>query len=133
MFYRTEARKAILEFLKSDKEKAFSADEIFSGINSLGTAKSTLFRQLASLSNTKEIKRIRSESKRSVKYQYFDKESCLLHLHLKCRVCGKLIHICKELSESLENEILKAESFFIDKDALLPGTCLVCQRGGDAL
>ena len=108
MVYNTESHKKILEFLKENKEKSFSAEEIFNYLSESGARKSTVFRQLAKLSQSFEIKRITSQSSRSVRYQYLDRRSCAAHLHLKCSSCGKLIHLDKDFTNFFEKSIKSA-------------------------
>ena len=105
MTYNTESHKKILDFLKQNKEKSFSAEEILAHVSQNGAAKSTVFRQLAKLSQNSEIKRIASASNRSVRYQFIDREHCSEHLHLKCSSCGRLIHLDDELTHFFEEKI----------------------------
>ncbi len=125
MSYNTEAREKILDFLKETKGAEFSAEEILRGMGDTKTAKSTLFRQLSMLNGEGKIKRIASSTGRAVKYQYLS-DDCCEHLHLKCSSCGKLIHLEKELSHTLEKELFSKMSFTLDKNALLSGLCLDC-------
>ena len=126
MIYKTETHKNILEFLRANKEKSFSAEEIFSNISKDGKGKSTVFRQLAKLSETSEIKRLVSSHNRSVRYQYVDKKHCGTHLHLKCSSCGKLIHLDNDFTVFFEKSIKSAKSFSIDVNTLIPGICEKC-------
>ncbi len=133
MTYNTEAHKKILEFLKKNREKSFSAEEIFSNLSEGGVRKSTVFRQLAKLSESSEIKRITSASNRSVRYQFMDREHCGAHLHLKCSSCGKLLHLNNEITEFFEKSIKSAKSFSIDTGAFIPGICDKCTLKEDAI
>ena len=131
MTYNTESHKKILDFLKQNKEKSFSAEEILAHVSQNGAAKSTVFRQLAKLSQNSEIKRIASASNRSVRYQFIDREHCSEHLHLKCSSCGRLIHLDDELTHFFEEKIKNSKSFSIDMSAFIPGICDGCiAKGG---
>ncbi len=127
MIYNTESHKKILEFLMENRERSFSAEEIFSHLSKTGARKSTVFRQLAKLSENSEIKRLTSTSNRSVRYQYVDRERCGAHLHLKCTSCGKLIHLDKETTLFFEKSIKSSKSFSIDVGAFIPGICGKCE------
>jgi len=133
MTYNTESHKQILEFLKQNKEKSFSAEEIFKALVSGGASKSTVFRQLSSLSQSAKIKRITNSRDRSVRYQYVDAEHCSFHLHLKCSSCGKLIHLDDEFTHLFEEKIKSAKSFSIDMSALIPGICSSCGMKGGSI
>ena len=130
MTYNTETREKIIEFLKMNKE-SFSAEEIYSALSESGVSKSTVFRQLARLSQEAEIKRITSESSRSVRYQYVDREHCGSHLHLKCSSCGKLVHLDNDVTEFFEKSIKSSKRFSIDTGAFIPGLCDTCILKGD--
>ena len=126
MIYNTESRKKILEFLRDNKDKSFSAEEIFSAVFKSGAGKSTVFRQLAKLTEELEIKRLADSRDRSVRYQYLDRESCRAHLHLKCYRCGKLIHLDDELTSLFEKNVKSSKRFSIDMSAFIPGVCDNC-------
>ena len=130
MTYNTETREKIIEFLKMNKD-SFSAEEIYSALSESGASKSTVFRQLARLSQEAEIKRITSESSRSVRYQYVDREHCGSHLHLKCSSCGKLVHLDNDVTEFFEKSIKSSKRFSIDTGAFIPGLCDTCILKGD--
>ena len=127
MTYNTETHKKILEFLKENREKSFSAEEILSNLSDSGVSKSTVFRQLARLSHNMEIKRIASTSDRSVRYQFVDRAHCGAHLHLKCTSCGRLLHLGNEITEFFEKSIKSAKKFSIDTSAFIPGVCNKCK------
>ena len=126
MTYNTETRERLIEFLRENKEKSFSAEEIFSSLAESGASKSTVFRQLAKLSQDAEIKRITSENSRSVRYQFVDREHCGAHLHLKCSSCGKLLHLDNDVTEFFEKSIKSAKKFSIDTGAFISGVCEKC-------
>jgi len=132
MQYNTESRIAILAFLKKNKERAFSANEIAGAPELSLIGKSTVFRRLASLSREGDIRRISDGESRRVTYQYIDKEHCLGHLHLKCSSCGRLFHLDGELSEGFCRAILTSKHFRIDTSALLGGVCELCTGSGEA-
>ena len=131
MIYNTESNKKILEFLKKNKDKSFSAEEIFSALSADGVCKSTVFRRLARLSESSEIKRLTNSADRSVRYQFMDREHCSAHLHLKCSACGRLIHLDNDFTHLIEERIRTLKSFSIDMSALIPGLCSGCETKGD--
>lgn len=133
MTYNTETHKKILEFLKENREKSYSAEKIFSVLEGSGAKKSTVFRQLARLSQDAEIKRIASASSRSVRYQYVDRKHCGGHLHLKCTSCGKLLHLGNEVTEFIEKNIKNVKKFSIDTSAFIPGICDNCKDKEDLI
>ena len=127
MVYNTESHAKIIDFLKRNKEKAFSAEEIYLALKDKGVAKSTVFRQLSGFVSSSLVRRISDGKNRSVTYQYLGEGGCSEHLHLKCKNCGKLIHLDKELSHSLEESIKKASNFSIDSALFIAGICDDCE------
>ena len=126
MTYNTETHRKILELLKENSDKSFSAEEIFLRLCESGASKSTVFRQLSKLSQDMQVKRITSAADRSVRYQFVDREHCGAHLHLKCASCGALLHLNNDITEFFEKSIKSEKSFSIDTGAFIPGICAKC-------
>ena len=127
MQYNTEQKAKIIDFLKSNRERAYSADEIYKAIAKTGEiGKSTVFRRLSQLSDEGVIRRITDGSSRHVTYRLNCGEECHSHLHLSCTSCGKLIHLDEETSHNLEMRLLSDQSFRIDPGAALAGICKDC-------
>lgn len=134
MTYNTEKRAEILEFFQSMSGQAFSAEDICSAILTDGHGKSTVYRLISKLVDEGVLRRISDGKTRHVTYQYVHAGTCREHLHLKCKDCGKLIHLDEEVSHSLGISILRSEGFTIDVGALLYGRCKTCEyaKGGAA-
>ena len=129
MIYNTEKRTELLDFLKQGKGQAFSIEEICQAILKDGRGKSTVYRLISKLVDEGEVRRIADGKTRHVTYQYIHSGHCAEHLHLKCKECGRLIHLDGELSFTLERRILKTEGFILDGGALLYGRCEKCIYG----
>ena len=129
MIYNTEKRTELLDFLKQGDGKAFTIEEICAAILQDGKGKSTVYRLISKLVDEGEVRRIADGKTRHVTYQYIHSGHCGEHLHLKCKECGKLIHLDGELSCALERRILKTEGFTLDDGALLYGKCESCVYG----
>ena len=126
MIYNTEKRAELLDFLKRGRGQAFSIEEICAAILNDGHGKSTVYRLISKLVDEGEVRRIADGKTRHVTYQYIHSGHCAEHLHLKCKECGKLIHLDGELSSALEERILKTKGFMLDLGALLYGKCEKC-------
>ena len=129
MIYNTEKRAELLDFLKHGDGRAFTVEEICAAILQDGKGKSTVYRLISKLVDEGEVRRIADGKTRHVTYQYIHSGHCAEHLHLKCKECGKLIHLDGELSCALERRILKTEGFTLDGGALLYGRCEECVYG----
>ena len=125
MTYNTEKRNKILNFFKRDL-LPHSIEEIATAILKDGKGKSTVYRLISKLVDEGVVQRITDPKSRRVTYQYIGRGECHEHLHLKCKECGKLIHLDEDTSESLEKRIKKIAGFEIDDGALLFGRCESC-------
>ncbi|MBE6644641.1 MAG: hypothetical protein E7612_04585 [Ruminococcaceae bacterium] len=126
MIYNTEKRTKLLNFLKQNGVKAFTAEEICRAILDGESGKSTVYRLISRLVDDGCVRRISDAKTRRVTYQYIGIGSCREHLHLKCKDCGILIHLDGVTSHILEKRILKSEGFTLDVGALIYGRCEAC-------
>lgn len=126
MTYNTEKRTELLNFLKQQNGRALTVDEICDGILKDGRGKSTVYRLVSRLVDEGVLRRISDGRTRRVTYQYIYSGSCAEHLHLKCKSCGRLIHLDDVTSHILEKRIMKSEGFVLDDGALLYGRCESC-------
>ena len=126
MTYNTEKRAELLEFLENGGGQAFTIEDICSAILKDGRGKSTVYRLVSKLVDEGALRRISDGKTRHVTYQYIRSGDCAEHLHLKCNVCGRLIHLDCVTSHILEKRILKTEGFALDDGALLYGKCESC-------
>ena len=128
MKYITGKRNNIIAFLKSNSEHAFSLESIAAAITPTGTGRSTVYRIVADLVSDGIIRKFSDEKSRHCVYQYIGNEECHSHLHLKCKKCGKLIHLDKSASQRFCDEILCSDGFKLDSSSTLFGTCEICAK-----
>lgn len=129
MTYNTEKRAALISFLEENCESAFTIDEIAEKLSPDGSAKSTYYRLVSRLVEEGAIKRISDEKTRHATYQYLGDHACGEHLHLKCKECGRLIHLDHTTSHAVEEKIMEMGGFSIDEGAILFGRCKGCKEG----
>ena len=125
MTYNTEKRSELLKFFKENSDTAFSLEEICERLTEGGRGKSTLYRQTARLVEEGFVSRLSVDSRKFV-YQYMDKQSCCEHLHLKCRDCGRLLHLDSRTSHALREKLFASEGFTLDGGCVLYGKCSHC-------
>ena len=131
MKYTTGKRQRIIDFLSENCQSAYTLEEISSALTEDGKGKSTVYRIVSELVGEGKISRISDGRTRHCTYQYVGGETCHAHLHLKCKGCGKLVHLDEKVSEKLEETVLKAGGFVIDEGAFLFGTCDKCAEVRD--
>ncbi len=127
MTYNTQKRNELISFLSANGGQAFSVEDICSQILADGGGKSTVYRLISKLCSEGLVRRVLDGKTRSATYQYIDTGSCSEHFHLKCNICGKIIHLNNSTSQSLESSILKTEGFHVDGGVLLYGKCFDCK------
>ena len=131
--YKTKQQDLLFSYLNEMQGKHFTAEDVrthFAEKNiSIGIA--TIYRQLEKLVAEGKIQKYFIDEHSAACFEYAG-EKCNpeeQHFHLKCEVCGKLIHMeCEEVEELSEH--LKTEHGF----ALNPfrtvfyGICKDCQK-----
>ena len=126
MIYKTGKRTRIIEFLSDNSDKSYTLEEICDVMTDGGHGKSTVYRLVSELVGEGIITRISDGRTRHCTYQYVGGELCHTHLHLKCKGCGRLMHLDEEVSASFEKAVELIGGFRIDDGAFLFGTCRDC-------
>lgn len=125
MAYNTEQKKAILELLGKNPERQFTAEEIAQALGGAAGV-STVYRRMPELVKSGEVKRFTS-GRKSV-YQAVTCSHSAEHLHMKCRECGRLLHLSHELSEQISSLVSNDSSFSLSEDTVLFGKCGECKN-----
>ena len=128
--YKTKQRSYIVDYLKENKDKHITAEEIIEHFkliqNPIG--KSTIYRCLDSLVSEHEVRKYVISERDGACFQYIEnQDDCTNHYHMKCTKCGKLFHLeCDEIAE-LQEHILNHHKFKIDIcKTVLYGLCSDC-------
>ena len=129
MTYNTAARRELVAFFEQNSDRAFTLGEVCAAILNDGKGKSTLYRNVSRLVDSGLVRRLSDGKTRHVTYQFVGGESSSEHLHLKCRNCGKLIHLDAEISHALGDALKKSRGFILDSGALIQGRCGDCAEG----
>ena len=126
MTYNTEKKQAVISYFKENRHKSISLDELCKAILKGGSGKSTVYRIVSGLVSCGMIKKFSDDKSRHITYQYIGEDSCSEHLHLKCKGCGKTIHLDSGMTKKLESSILENENFIIDDGCFIFGRCADC-------
>ena len=123
--YKTGQRKIIEEYLINNKDKFVSVDEVLEYMKSHNqvVGLTTIYRFLKLL---EENNCVRTEVKDHTKYYQYIIEECNNHFHLKCKKCGKIIHLHCEEFENVSSHIMKEHKFKIDYNTVIYGLCDNC-------
>ena len=129
MGYTTGKKEKIIELLSAHAGETYTLEEICDKILDGESGRSTVYRIVSELVADGCLRRISDGMTRHCAYQYIGDCSCHGHLHLKCKECGRLIHLDEKLSHELESSLLSVGGFAIEKGTLLFGNCLDCIGG----
>lgn len=133
--YNTKQKEKILEFIKLNKDRHLTASEIIVYLNGEGSqvGAATVYRYLDKLVNSGVIRKYTLDEKSCACYQYIDNEmECSEHFHLKCTVCGRLIHTDCSYMQTLEKHISEHHDFTVDNSrTVLYGRCGDCEKKVD--
>ena len=129
--YQTEQKKLLLAYLSSHADRSFTLEELAAVMTACGVGKSTVYRLVARLSDEGAVRRYAREEGRGYTYQYLERQECHSHLHLRCSICGRVIHLSEEISRIFAKTLLESNQFQLDDGrTLLFGRCDACHNAG---
>ncbi|MBQ3016350.1 MAG: transcriptional repressor [Clostridia bacterium] len=129
MKYNTGKREQIIRFLRINSSRSFTLEEISEEITTDGHGRSTVYRIVSELVSEGKLRRLSDGKTRHCTYQYIGDDECSSHLHLKCRDCGRLIHLEDDISHEFAAALLSLDGFTLDAGAMLFGKCKDCKTG----
>ena len=127
--YQTAQKKLLLDFLREHSRQAFTIEELAAAleVREHAPGKSTLYRLMPLLVQEGRVKRFVRGTSRQFLYQMMG-ESCRTHLHLKCSICGQMVHMGHKESLELVRMIDKKYHFSVSEgDTVLFGLCENCR------
>ncbi len=129
--YNTIQREQLVRFLTANKTTAMTVLDIAKSMKQAAgelrcPSESTIYRLVSQLVEEGAVKRMVNGHSREFLYQIVDDEGCRKHLHMKCGVCGRMLHMTDETSEQLVALLLENEGFHLDRSIVLQGTCRDC-------
>ena len=126
MEYQTEQRKTLLAYFAENPNKQFDIDELQNSI--VGISKSAIYRNINRMVEMGILRRFQSEVSKKFLYQYIGSHECNEHFHLKCSVCGTILHMDTVFSEVLMDVVGRYADFDLDTSkTLLLGHCISCK------
>ena len=127
--YHTSQKEILIRFFCSHPDEDFSTDQIMDALCGENIGKSTVYRLISRLCDDGRILRTAGSGKK-VYYRYIDEEkACDQHFHLKCRDCGRIIHLeCHHIEEFCEH-IAGSHGFKLDpRYTVINGICEKCDK-----
>lgn len=131
--YNTKQKSVILDFLKKNKGKHFTIDEIVSSLTEKGVSigKTTVYRYMEKLTDDLCVRKYEISKNDSACYEYVGDSKnnlCSSHYHLKCIKCSKLFHINCHILNTIDEHILNEHNFVVDNTkTVFYGLCQNCK------
>lgn len=131
MSYKTKQSEELIEFLKQNKNRHMTAEEVYGELHSKGSTvgRTTVYRHLEKLYAEGAIRKFLTGDNSGACFQYVDNpEACHNHYHLRCNRCGRLIHTDCDFLNELAEHIKDEHSFYLDTEkTVIYGVCEHCK------
>ena len=135
--YKTKQKEILIECLDNNKDIHMTAAEISERLKESGhhLGMSTVYRQLDKLVAAGVVRKYIIDENSSACYQFIGGSGkCCEHFHLKCSVCGRLIHTDCHLMQQIAEHMKTSHGFVVDPArTILYGICSECadeNKGG---
>lgn len=123
-------RTMILEYLKENKSTVVTVQDIlkYLEINEIKINRSTVYRYLNQLYDENIlIKHLDNDEGKTVFKWVDENDDCNRHIHMKCVVCSRIIHLDCGFMEELKIHLKSHDKFNLQcKESVLYGTCENC-------
>lgn len=133
--YKTRQRAQILDFLRENAERSMTVDEIVRelGKHDCVVGRTTVYRFLDSLTEQGEVRRFLREGEKSAAFQFVgDHNECAEHIHLRCKRCGKFVHLGCGFMKGANEHLFRSHGFCVDNEkTVLVGVCADCLKGDE--
>ena len=129
--YNTKSKEIIINYIKAKNGNRFCAQDLIAYLNGqeIEINQATVYRNLEKLTEQGSLLKTKNPADDSCYYQYVSEgNSCGDHLHLQCRVCGKVVHLTESAQMNVFYRYVREElGFLLDhKDSVLVGVCSEC-------
>ena len=132
--YKTRQQELLFAYLEKMKGKHFTAEDVRSHFEQAKTpiGIATVYRHLEKLAADGVVQKYFIDEHSAACFEYSGKDVCSRdneHFHLKCDVCGALIHLeCGELAD-ISRHLLSEHGFALNPfRTVLYGTCGKCAK-----
>jgi len=130
--YNTKQKENLLSFLIKNKNKHTNVREISIFLAGEGTpvGTATIYRQLEKLVEQGLVRKYTLNSSSGACFQYIENSDCCReHFHLKCTLCGKLLHIDCNYLTGINQHIAEHHGFAVDSSqTVFYGICSECSK-----
>jgi len=129
--YSTRAKSKIMAYLEENKDKRFSANDVYADLVKSGEDinLATVYRNLEKLTEDGSLIKAKSVENNACFYQYAGEcHECHEHIHMQCKNCGRIIHMECDFMENISGHLLKHHGFKLDcEGSVIMGLCDRCR------
>ena len=128
--YKTRQRDLLLEYLRRHSGEHVTIAQIAAHCAVMGEeiGTSTIYRQVNRLVAQGIVKRYVLGGTSAACYQYVAGAGCSEHYHMKCKGCGRLVHLECDVIRQLRNHVLENHDFELDLgQTVFYGLCSTCR------
>lgn len=132
--YKTRQKEAILEFFKG-ADRHVTVNEVANYLRESGNpvGVTTVYRYIDTLLSSGLVQKYMLEGENSAVYEYIGSDCCRNHFHLKCELCGKLIHMECDQMRVLYDHVQMDHDFQVSSSkTVFWGKCGSC-RGNEII
>ena len=133
--YNTKIKRNIIAILKENENRSLSAKEIHAGLllNGKKADISTVYRNLETLTDQGQIIRFQDEKSEKAVYRFAGEHGdCHSHLHMKCTVCGSILHLDCQFMSKLEGHLKAEHGFSVNcSESIIYGLCQGCTQSSN--
>lgn len=130
--YKTKARNMIVDYLKANADKRFTAGDIVKALSESGATidRSTIYRNIDRLCEDGKLVRYKENDVNGACFQYSEGHgSCHQHMHAQCANCGKIYHLDNEIFAGAEEKLKEEYGLEIDfGKTVIIGKCEDCNK-----
>lgn len=128
--YKTKVRTLIINYLKLNSDRRFTAREIYDSIKDQAGSlnQTTIYRNMDRLCEEGELVRYKEPNRNAWYYQYSDEHKhCNRHMHAQCSTCGKIFHLEKPFVDEFTDRIRTMYGLDVSpSDTIIIGQCEDC-------
>jgi Fe2+ or Zn2+ uptake regulation protein len=128
--YKTKVRTLIINYLKANSDRRFTAREIYDSIKDQAGSlnQTTIYRNMDRLCEEGELVRYKEPNRNAWYYQYSDEHKhCNRHMHAQCSTCGKIFHLEKPFVDEFTDRIRTMYGLDVSpSDTIIIGQCEDC-------
>ncbi len=128
--YTTKQKVLVERCLLKNCDRHLTVENITELLKADGfnVGRTTVYRTLEALRKAGRVRKFSVDRKEGCCFQYVgDSSRCHEHFHIKCNVCGELMHVECDHMDKLSSHMLSEHGFTLDfLQTVLYGTCAKC-------